>query len=157
MVSAKSFGTAGLVAFVYIHPWFGAFAKDLETLARVLIPAYLAQDLAILCVTQDSQFLSAELKGGIVAVSAYAQHVKNEVTVDVPEPDAVRIRLTAADTARQVARQKLYSLTAQQNGDPTHPLARWCEHSAKPFILEIMSKHDEKHDQFDEIVEHAKH
>jgi hypothetical protein len=61
----------------------------------------MAQNFAVLCATQDSQFLSTELKDGVVVVSAYAQHVKKEVTIDIPERDVVQIRVTAADAARQ--------------------------------------------------------
>ena len=133
-----------------------AGARDLEMLARVLIPAYMAQDFAAICGTQDVFYLSAELKDGVRSVSIYAWHVKKEVTADIPDEDAAQIRLTAANTARDVARQELALLAEQQSVDPRDSLHRWCERSAKPFILEIMKKHDEKHRQFDEIVERAK-
>ena len=155
MNDSRSFAAAALLGLLCV-PWSDASAKDIKTLARVLIPAYMAQDFAVLCGTQDAFYLSAELNDGIRSVAAYAQHVKKEVTIDVPEQDAAQVRLTAADVARQIARQELYILARQQVVDPTHSLNRWCERSAKPFILEIMTKHDEKHRQFDEIVERAK-
>lgn len=155
MVCCRFF-VAGLAAFLSIYPWSGASAKDLEMLARVLIPAYMAQDFAVLCGTQDAFYLSAELNDGIRSVAIYAQHVKKEVTIDIPEQDAAQVRLTAADTARQVARQELHILAVQRSVGPADALKRWCERSAKPFILEIMNKHDEKHRQFEEIVERAK-
>lgn len=153
---SKPRAIGAVLTFVCVLFWSAAFAKDLEMLTRVLIPAYIAQDFAALCATRDPDFLSAEVINGVVSIGAYAQHVKKEVTIDLPEDEARKVRVTAADTARQVAYQELYLLTAQQATDPTELVKRWCDRSAKPFILAIMSKHQDKHQEFDEILENAK-
>lgn len=156
MLLPKSLVGFGLAIFFCIEPQSSALARDLEMLARVLIPAYMAQNFAVLCATKNPDFLSGELGSGVGSVTVYAEHVKKEVTGDIPEPDAAQVRVTAADTARQVARRELYDLAAQQGTEPTRAVERWCERSAKPFILEIMRKHEENHGRFDEIVENAK-
>lgn len=144
------------LTFVCVPFWSSAFAEDLDMLTRVLIPAYIAQNFAALCATRDPHFLSAEVPYGVASVGAYAQHVKKEVTIDIAEDEARKVRVTAADTARQVARQELRLLIVQQSADPKDVVKRWCDQSAKPFILAIMSKHQEKHQEFDVILENAK-
>lgn len=146
---------AVLVGSVTVPLWSGASAKDLEVLTRLLIPAYTAQDFAALCVSQDPQFLS-DLKYGAGSVGVYAQHVKKEVTIDIPEDEAARVRIIAADIAREIARQELHLLIEQQTANLAISLRNWCDRAAKPFILEIVSKHQEKHLEFDKIVEDAK-
>lgn len=132
-----------------------AFAKNLGVLTRLLIPAYIAQDFAVLCGTQNPDFLS-ESEYGTAWISAFAEHVKNEVTVDVPENEAAIIRITAANAAQLVARREMQILTKRQIGDPNGSLRRWCNGSAKSFILEITNRHREEHLEFDRIVKRAK-
>ncbi len=157
MVSSKSIAAGGLVAFFCcVSPWSAPFARDLEMLARVLVPAYTAQNFAALCAVDDSRFLSAELKEGVGSVAAYAQHVKIEVIVNIPEEEARRVLRMAADTARRVAWSELYQHAGGRLADQTPPLNRWCERSARPFILDLVTRHDERHPQFDMIVERAK-
>ena len=45
----KSLTACVAVTFVCAPCWSGAFGKDLETLTRLLILAYVAQDFAALC------------------------------------------------------------------------------------------------------------
>ncbi|HZQ14103.1 MAG TPA: hypothetical protein VFB31_14960 [Pseudolabrys sp.] len=151
---SRFFATA-LLGLAAIPLASGASAKDLATLARLLIPAYVAQDLANLCASQDSNFLS-ELKYGSPSIGTFAEHVKREVTVDMPEDEAAKIRITAADTAQQIARHELYAVIEKQTDDPARPLKRWCTRSVKPFIFEILIMHQEKHLVFDKIVANAK-
>ena len=132
-----------------------AFAKDLEMLARLLIPAYMAQNFAVLCVDQDAQFLS-DLKEGMMPVTAFAEHVKQEVTTGLPESEAGEVRVTAADAARNVARQEMQLLGGQNSSAPAAALKSWCERSAKHFITEIMIKHREKHEEFERLMAAAK-
>lgn len=132
-----------------------AIAKDLEMLTRLLIPAYMAQNFAVLCVDQDAQFLSSLNNGPLVNV--FAEHVKREITIELPESEAANVRVTAADTARTIARDEMRLLGGQpSSGVPAEALKRWCDRSAKHFILEIMRKHQEKHNEFDRLVEAAK-
>lgn len=141
-----------VVGVLCITVWSGASAQDVEMLARLLIPAYLAQDLAVLCGTENPQFLSAELPGATASVSSYAQHVKIEVSVGVPEETAQEVRIVAADTARQIVGQ-LADRESLRSGNLIRP---WCEKAAKPFILEIIAKHQQKHPYFDKLLKDAK-
>jgi hypothetical protein len=151
-----AFGVAALSAYVSASVWSSAFAKNFEMLTRLLVPAYVAQNFAALCVAQDARFLS-DLNGGTASVGAFAEHVKKEATFGLPESDAANVRVAAADTARLVARQELQLLRGPKPDVPAEALKRWCDRSAKHFILEIMSKHREKHDEFDRLGEAAKH
>lgn len=153
-------GTAGriivLSTLVSASFCIGAIAKDLEMLARLLIPAYMAQNFAAVCVDQNAEFLS-DLKGGMTLVSAFAEHVKQEVTTDLPESEASEVRVTAADAARNVARHEMQLLGAKDGRVPDEALKKWCDRSAKQFITEIMAKHREKHTEFERLVNAAKH
>lgn len=111
------------VGSVTVPLWSGASAKDLEALTRLLIPAYTAQDFAALCVSQDPQFLS-DLKYGAGSIGVYAQHVKKEVTIDIPEDEAAKVRIIAADTAREIARQELQLLIERHIADSASSLKR---------------------------------
>lgn len=153
---SKSLAVGAVLTVVCVPFWSGAFAKDLEMLTRLLIPAYMAQDFAALCATQDPYFLSAEVTYGVASIDAYVQHVKKEVTIDIPEDESRKVRVTAAETARQVARQEIHLLTAQQATNPTDAVKRWCDRSAKPFILAVMRKHQENHQEYDGVLENAK-
>ena len=146
---------AALLGFISAPVCSNASAKDLDMLARLLIPAYMAQDFAGLCVDQDAKFL-ADLNGGTMLVNAFSEHVKKEVTIDLPESEAMKVLVIAADTARNVARYEMQLIGGQRSGVPAEALKRWCDRSAKNFIHEIMMKHHEKHDEFDRLVEAAK-
>lgn len=89
---------------------FSAGAKDLDLLARLLIPKYIAQDFAAICGKYDSHFLP-EMSGGSAAVAAYARHLKIEVTSGLTQADALRTMVAAADTARAVARERMHALS----------------------------------------------
>ncbi len=132
-----------------------ANAKDLDALVRLLVPAYMAQNFAAMCVDQDSQFLS-DLKNGPGSINAFAEQVKNSVTLDLPEDMAEKVRVTAADTARQVARHELQLLDRQQASGSPGSLKSWCDRSAKPFIIETLRRHAEKQPEFEKALEDAK-
>jgi hypothetical protein len=149
----SAYSVAALLGFV--GACSNASARDLEMLARLLIPAYMAQNFAGLCIDQDAQFL-ADLKDGTTLVSEFAEHVKGEVTIGLPESEAATVRVTAADTAQNVARREMQLLGGQPSGVPAQALKQWCDRSAKHFILEILSKHQEKHEEFDRLVKTAK-
>jgi hypothetical protein len=132
-----------------------ADAKDLDALVRLLVPAYMAQNFVAVCVEQDSQFLS-DLKNGPGSINAFAELVKNRVSVDLPEDVAEKVRVTAADTARQVARHELQLLDRQQASGSPDSLKTWCDRSAKPFIIETLRRHEEKQPEFEKALEDAK-
>ena len=144
---------ATLPGFVGTTLWSTAFANDLEMLTRLLTSAYMAQNFTVLCTDQDTHFLS-DVNDGAALLSAFAEHVKKVVTIDLPESEAEVVRVTAADTALHVARQELRLLGRQSV--PADALRKWCDRSAKHFIIEILSKHQERHDEFDRLVDGAK-
>jgi hypothetical protein len=149
--SRRAFAMAVCVGAVFCS---SASAKDLDVLARLLIPAYIAQNFSALCASEDSLYLP-ELKGGAATVARYAEHVKKEITINMPEGEASRVRIVAANTALAAARKEL-RLIKDGNQDGTTSIKRWCERSAKPFILAVMNKHQERHQEFEGIVAKAK-
>lgn len=133
----------------------GGYAKDLEILTRLLVPAYMAQNFAALCLDQDAKFLS-DLNEGTRLVAEFVDHVKNEITSDLLEREAESVRIAAADAARNVARYEMQLLGGDNSGVPAEPLKRWCDRSAKHFIVEIINKHREKHEEFEKLMAAAK-
>ncbi|MGA8156145.1 MAG: hypothetical protein WB822_08010 [Rhodoplanes sp.] len=132
-----------------------ALATDLDALVRLLVPAYMAQNFAAVCTVQDPQFLS-ELKGGPAAINTFAKGIKKRVTADLAADEAEKVRVTAADTARQVARHELQLLNQQPAGGPPVSIKTWCDRSAKPFIIEALRRHAEKKQEFEKELEDAK-
>lgn len=132
-----------------------ASAADFDALVRLLVPAYMAQNFTALCIAQDPQFLS-ELKGGPASISVFAERTKKRVTADLAADEAEKIRVTAADTARQVAHHELQLLNQQPAGGPPVSIKTWCDRSAKPFIIETLRRHAEKQREFERELEDAK-
>ncbi len=132
-----------------------ASATDLDMLVRLLVPAYMAQNFAAVCASQDPQFLS-ELEHGSATVGAFAEETKKRVTAGLPQDEADKVRVTAADTARQVARHELQLLSQQPAGGPPVSMKTWCDRSAKPFIVEAMRRHAEKRQEFEKQLDDAK-
>lgn len=120
-------------------------------LARLLIPAYIAQNFTVLCVKQDKRFLA-----GMKVVSDFTEHVKHEITVDLPEEEAAQVRVMAADAARDVARRQMEAIRGEHFNVPPDALKKWCDESAKPFVLGTVQQHQEKHGEFDMLAAAAK-
>ena len=127
----------------------------MDALVRLLVPAYTSQNFAAVCTSQDPQFLS-ELKNGPASISAFAQGIKKRVTADLAADEAEKVRVTAADTARPVARHELQLLSQQPAGGPPVSIRSCCVRSAKPFIIEALRRHAEKQQEFEKQLEDAK-
>lgn len=130
-------------------------AADLDMLTRLLIPAYIAQDFAAICATYDPAFLTDQV-GVFASVGAYAKHVKKEVTLHLPETDAFRIRLAAANVARNIARKELRRIEQRQTLGAVDTFKSWCERDARSFVVGIVSAHEARHSTFDMLVRDAK-
>ena len=132
-----------------------AYARDLELLTRLLVPAYMAQNFAAICLTNDQDFLSG-VNNGFASVSAFAEHVKAEVTAGISEAEAEKVRVMAANTARQVAHKELDGLRGRGGQPQPEAVSRWCTGSAKHFIVEIMRRHQVQHEEFLSMAEKGK-
>lgn len=132
-----------------------ASAANFNELVRLLVPAYMAQNFTAVCIVQNPRFLS-ELKGGPASINAFAEEIKKRVTADLAADEAEKVRVTAADTARQVARHELQLLNQQPAGGPPVSIETWCDRSAKPFIIETLRRHAEKKREFERELEDAK-
>jgi hypothetical protein len=115
----------------------------------------MAQNFAAVCSSQDPQFLS-ELKNGPATINAFAEEIKKRVTADLAADEADKVRVTAADTAQQVARHEFQLLSQQQAGGSPVSMKTWCDRSAKPFIVEALRRHAEKQQEFEKQLEDAK-
>lgn len=130
-------------------------ARDLDRLIRLLIPAFLVQNFALVCRQDDTKFLS-ELKNGVGTVSDFSDHVKKEVTIDLPEPEAEQIRLMAANTARAETRTQLEQFKTGNSVTDQKAFLDWCSGSVRPFVVELMRLHEEKHADFERQLDAAK-
>ena len=86
----RSVCAMGTLLFVAIRPGSDAAATDLDALVRLLVPAYMAQNFAAVCSSQDPQFLS-ELKNGPASISAFAEGIKKRVTADLAADEAEKV------------------------------------------------------------------
>src|SRR5262245_54908633 len=132
-----------------------AAAKDLEMLVRLLTPAYIAQNFSALCNGENAK-LTAEQKNSMIKIGTFVDHVKTEVTTGLSEKDAEEVRISAANTAQNIARNEMLFLGAQGTYVPTDTLARWCKQSAETIISEILQAHAKKHEEFDRLTDEAK-
>lgn len=132
-----------------------AKAKNLELLARVLIPAYMAQNFTAVCIVDDPSFLD-DTAGPQGHVYVYAKHVKDEVSSDLPQQDVEAVLKMSGDTARSIVRKELADLNAETLSAEGERLRRWCDKSAKPFVREVIVAHFEKHNEIDRIIGAAK-
>ena len=132
-----------------------ARATDLEMLARVLIPAYMAQNFAALCVVDNPSFVE-ETTGPRGHVHVYAKHVKDEVSAELTKEDVEAVLRMAADTARSIVQKELRDMAPGMTGPEPERLARWCEKSEKPFVREVIEAHFAKHEDVERIIRSAK-
>ena len=133
-----------------------AGAKDLDLLTRLLIPGYVAQDFAAVCDKDDPNFLP-EIDGGAATVTAYAQHLKIEITSKLTQADAMKTMIVAANTAMSVARKQVQALSdADSVSVSAAKIGTWCHSSAKPYILNTVRAHTAQHGAFDKMVADAK-
>jgi Ni,Fe-hydrogenase III small subunit len=133
----------------------GANAKDLDALARLLVPAYIAQNFAVMCNSENAK-PTPEQKNRMITISTFVDHVKTEVTTGLQEKEADEVRASAANTARNIARNEMLFLGAHGRYVPTDTLVRWCERSAETVISEILQVHAKKHEDFDRLADDAK-
>ncbi len=142
------------VASSFFSPQMAA-ARDLEKLARLLTPAYMAQNFASVCSDREGKFLS-DLSTSMSSVLDFAGHVNQEVTLNLSDKEAFQVRLMAADVARSVARTELDPF---RGGDPSiqeEAFRYWCLYSVKPYVAGIVRVHQDQHADFNEQVEAAK-
>ncbi len=131
-----------------------ANARDLDLLTRLLIPGYIAQDFASACSLEDARFLAGGIDG-YDSIAAYAEHLKKEITSNLSEKDASKVRLAAANVALDVARSELHKLTTQRARPPKEAVREWCDSAARSFIIGLVSTHVKQHQKFDVLVRNA--
>ena len=143
------------LAFIPTISCPAAVAKEIEILIRFLIPAFLVQNYTALCEANDPNFLS-ELEQKAKSVEIFSVHIKMEITSGLTQIEAQSVLVSAANTARQAARDELQKFSPQYPSVPAEPLQLWCRDEAKPFILRVMDKHYQEHGDFLRIIESAK-
>lgn len=132
-----------------------AGAKSLDLLARMLIPGYVAQDFATLCVSNNPQFL-ATLPESASSIGAFAQHLKIEITIGLTQREALDVMVAAADKARAVARKQLRDLAGADQSATDVSIRAWCDGDARLYILRVVAEHLKKHGTFSRLVSAAK-
>lgn len=144
-----------VLGFVGLPFYSNAFAKDMEMLVRLLAPAYIAQNFAVMCNAANAKPTS-ELKNVLLKVRTFVDHVKTEVTTGLSENEAEKVSTIASNTAQNIARNQMLFLGAEGPYVPTDTLVRWCEQSAVTVISEILQAHAKKHEEFDRLTDDAK-
>jgi len=132
-----------------------ANARDLDALAAIVTPAYIAMNFAAVCVTYDPIYL-AKTSGPHGTAIAYAQHVKDDVITSLSYGEASATLKTAADAARRTALQKLRTFHAQDPAIEKTRIREWCGSEAKEFIRAFIDYHDNNHDDLMSRVEQAR-
>lgn len=152
---SRALGLSAIVVSATVNMGTNSAAKDLEALTRLLIPAFLAQNFTLLCAEEDPSFLP-ELDKAIPTANVFAAHVRKEVTFHLSKEDASMILIRAAHTARYISQKELNVLKGEQVDITREGFKRWCDQSAKPFIMSLIYSHVKKHAEFESRVTDAK-
>ena len=131
-----------------------AQAVDIETLARLLYPPYLAMDYAAICAVRDPKF-HQETSGPRGSMPAYSQHIKEEVIASLTPAEAQSVMTKAADASKARALADIRELATGDVVDPA-VVRRWCETHAKRVIRGVIDTHENRHADFERLVAEAK-
>ena len=132
-----------------------ARAANDDALVRILTRADIVDNFAVYCTQFDSSFLNST-KGVTGDAQAFAQHVKNEVIMDLPQEEASKIVFQAANAARAGALLAIRGLYGPDPEQARSHLSDWCARVVKPSVQQFVSDHDDRHDQFKKAIEDAK-
>lgn len=131
-----------------------AMAKDLDGLAKLVVPAYTAMNFAMMCARAEPTF-PTRMGGPRGNVLEYAQHVKDEVIVRLNQGEANVVLKAAADVARDVARGQLKLLAKGRDVIAPSDIAAWCTGPATDFIRGFIASHDRDHSVIEASIEEA--
>lgn len=131
-----------------------ALAKDLDRLANSLSPAFLAQNLAVVCAARDPSFLP-RTRGSGGTIHAYAQHIKDDVTASLPLPEAATV-LKAADAARSAALQQVLAIASDSPEVEAMSVSGWREATAPSFVRTVTREHEINREAFEQGIAQAK-
>lgn len=146
---------SALISALFVMTTSKIMAKDLASLAEVVMPAYAAMNTGVVCNQYDPQFL-VQTSGPRGTAVHYAEHVKNEAIISLSYVESSMVLKAAADEARQVARQKLHEFAVPGDDAATvRAIKLWCDSYGKPFILQFIEKHDYGHTQLIEFLQRA--
>jgi|SRR5215207_5197465 len=144
-----------LSAFLLLIIAGPSLSANLDELVQLLSPAYLAENVAVVCTVNDPTF-AAQTRGYRGSMSVYAQNMKQEVIAGLDEDAANTILRRAADAAKAAALMAIRAHAAPTQDEERQKLVTWCETSAKPFVQNIIMGQDQRYDAFKEAVARAK-
>ncbi len=144
-----------LATFAVLANGQEASAKNLDLLTRYLIPVFLIQNFTATCRINDPTFLS-ELPRGASTVDEMSEQTKREITDGLTDDDAKTVVLVAANTALKASRDEMLKLSPEYPKLAAEPLFRWCHDDAMPYILNVIRKNQQEHDEFLKIIKKAK-
>lgn len=147
-------GPALAVALLLPNAKF-ASAKDLVALAELVVPAYTAMNVAVVCATRQPAFLS-ETGGPLGNALEYAEHVKDEAIESLAHEEALIVLKSAADAARATVLQTIRRFYAAEPNLEAARIRAWCSTDATDFIRTFMNQHDRDHDKFLEGFKRSK-
>jgi len=121
----------------------------------MLYAADLAEQVTAVCTTENSLF-AVDTRGPMGDMHFYAQHIKGEVIIYLSENETLAVLKAAADMAKA---ETLATLSTLRSGPVEFEHARvlhWCETAATSLVYEVISTHDNHHDEIDELLARAK-
>jgi len=130
-------------------------AKDLDFLTRYLVPIFLSQDFSAICREKEPGFLK-QLPNGAGSIDDFSDKMKHEVTAGLSDDEAATVVLSAADIAIQAARDTLRKLNLDAPGLSAGRLNQWCATAAKPYVLNVVTRDQERHSTLLAILHKAK-
>ena|SRR5215207_10295183 len=132
-----------------------SLSANLDALVQLLSPAYLAENVAVVCTANDPTF-ATETSGRHGAMGAYAQNMKEEIIAGLDDGEANTVLRRAADAARAAALMAIRANEAPTPDEERRKLIAWCQTSGRPFVQSIIISQDQKYDTFKEAVARAK-
>jgi len=130
-------------------------AKDLNTLAQLVVPAYTAMNFAAIC-ARDGGWVASQPRGLRGSAIQYAEHVKDEAISSLTYDEAVAVLKAAADVARSRALKALRSLASADPAVQEVQVRAWCRGFVTEFILLFIDQHDKSHNELLRQMEQAK-
>lgn len=144
-----------ITSFIVAAASSQAAARDLDALAKIVVPAYTAMNFTMLCREDDPWFLF-DTKGPRGTALHYAQHVKDEVIASLRQDEAAAVLRRAADAARATARDELRNVLRNYPHGQVGEITSWCRSAAATFVRAFIEHHDSAHETLLQEIERAK-
>jgi hypothetical protein len=146
MKNAQIAGSYLIASMLIGSPAAMAASPGKQTLADLLTPVFLAQNVATVCASREPRFLSD--LGGLTAINTFVEHSKRHVIEGLRAEEEERVLFEAAGRARDTARSLIRKFEDPSPVVEAQRLDEWCRTSASALVITAISDHDTNHDVF---------